>query len=46
VPELTHIDADGEARMVDVGEKPITARSATAEGWIALNAEALAAVVE
>ena len=35
-----------DARMVDVGQKPISARSATAEGWIALNAEALAAVVE
>jgi cyclic pyranopterin phosphate synthase len=32
--------------MVDVGDKPITARSATAEGWIGLGAEAFAAVVE
>jgi cyclic pyranopterin phosphate synthase len=30
--DLTHIGASGEARMVDVGEKPITARQAIAEG--------------
>ena len=45
MPELTHVDANGEARMVEVGEKPITARSATAEGWITLSPDALAAVV-
>ncbi|MFP5308687.1 MAG: cyclic pyranopterin monophosphate synthase MoaC [Actinomycetes bacterium] len=28
--ELTHLDASGRARMVDVGDKPVTARSATA----------------
>lgn len=44
--ELTHIDADGNARMVEVGDKPITHRKATAEGWIALGPEAMAAVVE
>lgn len=27
---LTHLDAGGRARMVEVGEKPVTARSATA----------------
>lgn len=31
---LTHLDSSGKARMVDVGEKPVTARSATAEGFI------------
>jgi len=34
--KLTHIDADGNARMVEVGEKSSTAREATAEGWIEL----------
>jgi cyclic pyranopterin phosphate synthase len=28
---LSHVDAKGEARMVDVGEKPVVARVATAE---------------
>ncbi|MEZ4322981.1 MAG: cyclic pyranopterin monophosphate synthase MoaC [Myxococcota bacterium] len=39
--ELTHIDADGNARMVEVSEKPITLREATAEGFIAISDEAL-----
>lgn len=30
--ELTHIDADGRARMVDVGGKPIVRRKAVASG--------------
>jgi cyclic pyranopterin monophosphate synthase len=29
-PPLTHLDASGRARMVDVGDKPVTARTATA----------------
>lgn len=32
--ELTHFDAAGAARMVDVGDKPITARIARASGRI------------
>ncbi len=43
---LTHVDAAGEARMVEVGDKPVTARSATAVGRVQLSAEALAAVIE
>ena len=39
--ELTHIDASGNARMVEVGDKEITRRSATAEGRIYLSPEAL-----
>lgn len=31
---LTHLDDAGKARMVDVGEKPVTARRAVAEGEI------------
>lgn len=34
VPRLTHIDAAGNARMVDVGAKPITRRRALAAGEI------------
>jgi cyclic pyranopterin phosphate synthase len=33
---LTHLDAAGAARMVDVGQKPITARRATAEGYVVM----------
>lgn len=31
---LTHLDESGRARMVDVGDKPVTAREATARGRI------------
>lgn len=34
---LTHVDADGSARMVDVGNKPVTARSATARAVCRMN---------
>jgi cyclic pyranopterin phosphate synthase len=43
---LTHLDSQGAARMVDIGGKPATARSATASGRIRMSAEALAAVRE
>lgn len=33
-PQLSHLDRSGKARMVDVGEKPVTARAATAEGFV------------
>jgi cyclic pyranopterin phosphate synthase len=39
---LTHLDADGRPRMVDVSHKPDTAREATAKGSIYLNAITLA----
>ena len=42
--KLTHLDERGPARMVDVGGKPQTARSATATGRIRMSAQALAAV--
>lgn len=41
---LTHLDDTGAARMVDVGGKHATARSATAEGRIRMNAAALDAL--
>lgn len=41
---LTHLDADGAARMVDVGDKQDTVREATATGRIAMSAEAAQAI--
>ena len=38
--KLTHVDEQGRARMVDVGEKPVTARTATAEGAVRMSAAA------
>jgi len=35
--EFTHLDEQGDVRMVDVSSKPGTARSATAIGYIAMN---------
>ena len=37
---LTHVDARGRIKMVDVGEKPVTDREAIARGSIAMSAEA------
>ncbi|MFC0589223.1 cyclic pyranopterin monophosphate synthase MoaC [Novosphingobium aquiterrae] len=42
--KLTHLDESGKARMVDIGGKADTARSAIAEGRILMNAAALAAI--
>lgn len=44
--ELTHFNASGDAHMVDVGHKAVTVRKATAEGWIVMNPETLALIVE
>ena len=41
---LTHFDEGGNARMVDVGGKPATARVAVATGRIRMSEAALAAV--
>ncbi len=46
MPELTHVDHAGNARMVEVGEKPVTRREAVAEGFVRMSPTALAAVVE
>ena len=40
-PRLTHIDTRGAVRMVDVGDKPVTAREAVARGRITMSREAL-----
>ena len=45
MPELTHLDAEGRARMVDVSAKPATAREATASGRVRMNPAALAQAI-
>lgn len=42
--DLTHLDADGNARMVDVSGKAVTRREAVAEGRIDMATDALAAI--
>jgi len=37
--EMTHLNEAGEARMVDVGDKPVTEREAVAEGFVVMSAE-------
>jgi len=44
--KLTHIDAEGAARMVDVSTKAETRRTAVAEGRILIGETALAAIRE
>ena len=44
--KLSHVDADGKARIVSVTDKAITSRMATATGKIILGEKALAAVKE
>jgi cyclic pyranopterin phosphate synthase len=39
--KLTHLAKGGEARMVDVSQKPATARTATAEGRVVMAASTL-----
>jgi len=43
--QLTHVDSQGQANMVDVTDKQITARTATAEGYISMNTNALDAII-
>jgi cyclic pyranopterin monophosphate synthase len=40
-PALSHVGRDGAARMVDVSEKPVTAREAIARGRIRIAPEAM-----
>ena len=44
--ELTHLDSAGQARMVDVSGKNVSARSARATGRVLLSAAAVAALRE
>jgi cyclic pyranopterin monophosphate synthase len=45
VSRLTHIDAAGRARMVDVSDKPSTAREAVARGFVRMSPATLALAV-
>lgn len=40
--QFTHLDPSGAARMVDVAEKPITARTAEASGRLVVSAQVIA----
>ncbi|NDJ84394.1 MAG: cyclic pyranopterin monophosphate synthase MoaC, partial [Chloroflexi bacterium] len=41
---LTHLDADGTARMVDIGQKPDSRRTAVAGGRVVMKPATLAAI--
>jgi cyclic pyranopterin phosphate synthase len=43
--EFTHFDSKGNARMVDVSQKDITHRSATAQGTIRVSADVMDAIL-
>jgi cyclic pyranopterin phosphate synthase len=43
--ELTHLDREGRARMVDVSGKSSTTREAAAEGRVRMSADALARAI-
>ncbi|MBR2834978.1 MAG: cyclic pyranopterin monophosphate synthase MoaC [Coriobacteriales bacterium] len=44
--QLTHVDEKGDVRMVDVSDKAVTKRIATAEGTILMHPETQAMVLE
>src|SRR6185295_1086872 len=43
---LTHLDEDGRARMVDVSDKAVTLREATASGHVTMQPATLAMILE
>ncbi|WP_418593843.1 cyclic pyranopterin monophosphate synthase MoaC [Ponticoccus sp. (in: a-proteobacteria)] len=43
---LSHFDDQGNAHMVDVSDKAVTARIATAEGWVRMAPETFAMITE
>ena len=43
---LSHVDTEGNARMVDVSTKAVTVREATARGRVRMRPETLAQIVE
>ena len=43
---LTHFDAKGDAHMVDVSDKDVTSRTATARGAVTMAPETLALITE
>ncbi len=46
MPDFTHLDTQGRAQMVDVTEKAVTEREATAEAWVIMLPETLAMITE
>lgn len=44
--DFTHFDKDGAAHMVNVGEKPVTARAAIAKGEITMQPETLQMITD
>ena len=44
--KLTHFDESGRPRMVDVSDKPVTARRAVAEATVAMSQERLSQVID
>lgn len=43
---LSHFDDQGQAHMVDVSDKPVTARVAVARGHVVMSAETLAMITD
>ena len=43
---LTHVDRSGRPRMVDVSDKPVTARRAVAEAMVAMSDETMSLVID
>jgi len=46
MPDFTHFDEKGQARMVDVSEKDVTVREAVARGEVRMKPETLALILE
>ncbi len=46
MPQLTHVDEHGDARMVPVGSKPLTDRVAIAEGLVRISRTLATAIQE
>ncbi|MFT6206869.1 MAG: cyclic pyranopterin phosphate synthase, partial [Colwellia sp.] len=46
VSALSHVNKRGEANMVDVTDKALTSRSATAEGYIQMSAHTLSLITQ
>lgn len=44
--DLSHIDDKGQAKMVDVGEKPVSRREARAAAQVCMNPETLSRILE
>jgi len=45
-PQLSHVNKQGEANMVDVTAKAVTSRTATAEGFIKMTPQTLALITQ